>query len=121
MTLRYAPFHKGSSYVVKILEAARRQGMFDETLEMIFQKQMSWATHSGPNTKVLWKLLSGIGLDIDRMLKDMKDPELDKIISQDLADAKVLGADKTPSYYVNGKPLQKFGYEQLKKLIYSEL
>ncbi len=46
---------------------------------------------------------------------------MDKLVAQELADAKALGATKTPSYFVNGKPLQQFGYEQLKELIYSEL
>jgi len=57
---------------------------------------------------------------MDKLAQDMKKPALDKLIAQDMADAKVLGASKTPSYFVNGKPLQTFGYEPLKKLIYSE-
>jgi len=121
LTLRYAPYHSGSDYIVKILEASRKQGKFNETLEMIFKKQLEWEGFSGPNMKVIWPLLSQIGLNIDQLVKDMKDPKLDDLIAQDLADAKKVGATKTPSYYVNGKPLQQFGYEQLKELIYSEL
>jgi protein-disulfide isomerase len=121
LTLRYAPYHTGSDYVVKMLEAARKQGKFWETLEMMFATQQYWASHHQPNPQVLWQFLPKLGLDIDKLVIDMKDPELDKIIAQDLADAKILGATKTPSYYVNGKPLQRFGYEQLKELIYSEL
>jgi len=121
LTLRYAPYHQGSKYVVKMLEAARKQGKFDETLEMMFATQASWASHHQPNPQILWQYLSKIGIDIDRLAKDMKDPAMDKLIAQDLADAKILGASKTPSYFVNGKPLQTFGYEYLKELIYSEL
>jgi len=121
LTLRYAPYHSGSDYVVKMLEAARKQGKFEETLDMMFATQKYWASHHQPNPQVLWQFLPKIGLDIDKLVVDMKDPELDKLIAQELADAKVLGANKTPSYFVNGKPLQKFGYKQLKELIYSEL
>ena len=121
LTLRYAPYHNGSDYVVKMLEAARKQGKFEETLDMMFATQKYWASHGEPNLQALWKFLPKLGLDIDKIMTDMKDPKLDKIIAQDLADAKVLGANKTPSYFVNGKPLQRFGYEQLKELIYSEL
>lgn len=121
LTLRYAPYHQGSDQVVKMLEAARKQGKFSETLEMMFATQPYWASHHKPNPQVLWQFLPKLGLDIDRLIKDMKDPAMDKLIEQELADAKVLGATKTPSYFVNGKPLQQFGYEQLKELIYSEL
>jgi len=121
LTLRYAPYHSGSDYVVKMLEAARKQGKFEETLEMMFATQEYWASHHQPKPQVLWQFLPKLGLDIDQLVIDMKDPKLDDLIKQDLADAKILGATKTPSYFVNGKPLQKFGYEQLKELIYSEL
>ncbi|WP_024955172.1 DsbA family protein [Sulfurospirillum arcachonense] len=121
LTLRYAPFHQGSDHVVKMLEAARKQGKFHETLEMIFATQSSWASHHKPNPELLWKYLAKLGLDIDKLVLDMKDPALDTLIAQDLADAKTLGATKTPSYFVNTKPLEKFGYKPLKELIYSEL
>jgi len=121
LTLRYAPYHSGSDYVVKMLEAARKQGKFEETLEMMFTTQEYWASHHQPKPQVLWQFLPKLGLDIDQLVIDMKDPKLDDLIKQDLADAKILGATKTPSYFVNGKPLQKFGYKQLKELIYSEL
>ena len=38
-----------------------------------------------------------------------------------IEDGKKLGATKTPSYYVNGKPLQEFGLQNLKDLIQSEM
>ncbi len=121
LTYRYAPYHQGSDYVVKILEAARKQGKFMETLEMMFATQKYWASHHNPNPKLLWQFLPRLGLDVDKLAQDMQDPKLDKIIAQDLNDAKKLGVTKTPSYFVNTKPLQTFGYEPLKKLIYSEL
>jgi len=121
LTLRYAPFHRGSDYIVRILEAARKQGKFNETLDMFFATQRYWASHEGPKTQVIWSFLPKLGLNIEQLQQDMKNPEIDKIIAQDLADGKVLGANKTPAFFVNGKPLQHFGYEQLKELINSEL
>ena len=121
LTLRYAPFHHGSSDSIKMLEAARKQGKFDETLTMMFKTQGYWTQHHKVKPEVLWKFMHRMGLDMDKLVKDIKDPAMNKLIAQDLADAKVLGANKTPSYFVNGKPLQEFGYEQLKALIYSEL
>ncbi|PHS36995.1 MAG: disulfide bond formation protein DsbA [Sulfurovum sp.] len=119
LTLRYATFHDGSEEVVKMLEAARMQGKFIETLEMMFATQRYWASHHHPNPQLLMEFLPKLGLDMEKLAKDMKDPILDKMIAQDMADAKALGASKTPAYFVNGKPLQTFGHEPLKELIYS--
>jgi len=121
LTLRYAPFHQGSSDSIKMLEAARKQGKFNETLNMMFQTQRQWTQHHHVKPEILWEFMHRMGLDMDQLVKDIQDPSMDKLIAQDLADAKVLGANKTPSYFVNGQPLQEFGYEQLKELIYSQL
>jgi protein-disulfide isomerase len=51
----------------------------------------------------------------------MNDPEIVKLINQDLADAKTLNVRKTPGFFVNGKPLSRFGYQQLKELVDSEI
>jgi protein-disulfide isomerase len=121
LVLRYAPLHPGSDQVVKMLEATKKQGLFMKTLEMTFATQKYWASHNQPNLNALWKALPSVGLDMEQLIKDMKDPKLNEIVAQEIADAKTLGATKTPSYYVNGKPLQKFGLKELKELINSEL
>ena len=72
-------------------------------------------------TEKLWQFLPQAGLDIEQIKKDMNDPAIAEIIAQDLADAKTLNVTKTPGYFVNGKPLQTFGYRQLQQLIQSEI
>lgn len=122
LVLRYAPFHPGSDYAVKMLEGAREQGLFMETLEMMFATQQYWQVNHSANLDALWSILYKVkGLDMEKLAKSIRNPKFDKIIEQDLADGKVLNATKTPSYYVNGKPLQTFGLQQLKDLINSEL
>jgi protein-disulfide isomerase len=51
----------------------------------------------------------------------MDNPAIAKIIEQDMADVKALNVQKTPGYFVNGKPLLDFGYKQLYQLIQTEL
>lgn len=121
LILRYAPYHQGSDFAVKMLEAARVQGKFWETLELMFASQRSWINNHQVLPSMLWKIVAKLDLDIEKLSKDMQNPNLDALIAQDLQDAKVLGATKTPSYYVNGIPLRTFGYEPLKELIYSQL
>jgi len=121
LVLRYAPFHEGADNFVKILEAAGMQGKYWETLEVMFKSQNIWASHGNWQPEKLWEVLPRAGLDIEKIKKDMHDPAIAKIIAQDLADAKTLNVQKTPGYFVNGKPLQVFGYRQLQELIQSEL
>ena len=62
-----------------------------------------------------------VGLDVEKIKKDMNDPSIQKRIEQDLADAKALNVKKTPGFFVNGKPLPSFGRSQLRQLVESEI
>lgn len=114
LVIRYAPFHHGADYFVKILEAAKKQGKFWETLEVMYKTQNIWASHHNPRPQLLWEYLPEAGVDIAKIRQDMDDPEIAKIIRQDLADAETLDVRKTPGFFVNGKPLTPFGSRQLK-------
>jgi protein-disulfide isomerase len=121
LVLRYAPYHDGADYFVKILEAARKQGKFWETLEVMYTTQPYWASHHNPQPQKIWQFLPRAGLDVEQIRKDMNDPAIAKLIEQDLADAKTLDVRKTPGFFANGKPLQTFGYQQLHQLVQSEI
>ena len=121
LVVRYAPFHPGSDRMVAILEAARKQEQFWNVLDMMFESQEYWAINHQAKPELFWGVLKGYGLDVARIQQDMQDPAIKKIIKQDLADGALLGATKTPTFFVNGKPLSSFGYEQLMSLVQSEL
>jgi len=121
LVLRYAPFHEGADYFVKILEAAKKQGKYWETLDVMYNTQPYWASHHNPQPQKIWQFLPKAGVDVERIRKDMNDPAIEKMIDQDLADAKMLNVRKTPGFFVNGKPLQTFGSKQLLQLVESEL
>jgi protein-disulfide isomerase len=117
LSLRYAPFHAGSDNVVRILEAARKQDKFWQTLEAVLGSQAYWAPNHKAEVEFLWPQLGNLGLDLERIKRDMYAPEIDRVMAQDLADAKALNVTMTPEFFVNGRPLPDFGYEQLKKLV----
>jgi len=118
---RYAPFHPGSDAVVKLLAAAHKQGKFWPTLEAVFAAQSKWAPDHRPQPELVWNYIGGVGLDINRLRQDMESPEMDKIVQQDLADARKLNVKATPEFFVDGKPLPTWGYEQLKTLVQNEV
>lgn len=119
LSLRYAPFHNGSVQVVKMLEATKKQGKYWEALEGLLDAQPYWVVNHSAQPEVAWKVLNGLnlGLDMDRMQADMNSPDIARLIEQDIADAQTLNVTKTPEYFVNGKPLPRFGYDELKKLV----
>lgn len=121
LVMRYAPFHKGSDKVVAVLEAARRQGKFWPTLEALLASQADWVLNHTANVDMVWTHLNHVGLNMEQLAIDMTSPDLQKVIAQDLSDANTLGVSQTPEYFVNGKPLPTFGFEQLKQLVIAEL
>lgn len=121
LVFRYAAFHAGSDEVVLMLEAARRQGLYREVLVAILAAQSSWASHGEPNIAKAWEIAKNAGLDTSKAREDINDPQIVKILEQDTADVKSLGIQKTPTFFVNGKPLETFGSQQLYDLVQSEL
>lgn len=121
LVMRYAPFHKGSDKVVAVLEAARRQGKFWPALEALLDSQEDWASNHTAKVELTWKYLNGIGLNMEQLAFDLTAPALNQVIAQDLSDANTLGVSQTPEYFVNGRPLPSFGFEQLKQLVADEL
>ena len=119
--IRYAPFHHGADNFVKILEAAKKQGKYWETLDIMYKSQRYWASHSNPQPQRIWQFIPQAGVNVEQIRRDMNDPAIAKLIDQDLADAKTLNVRKTPGFFVNGKPLQTFGSRQLLQLVQDEL
>lgn len=121
LVVRYAPFHKGSDKVVAVLEAARRQGKFWPALEALLQSQKDWVANHTAKADLIWAPLDGVGLNMEQLAIDMTAPDLKQAVAKDLADANTLGVSQTPEYFVNGRPLPSFGFEQLQQLVGEEL
>ena len=117
LVLRYAPFHKGSDQVVAALEAARKQGKYWQALEALLAARGDWVQRHVAQVDRIWPHLERVGLNLQQLRADMAAPGIAGIIEQDLLDAQTLKVTKTPEYFVNGKPLPRFGIEPLKQLI----
>ncbi len=51
----------------------------------------------------------------------MNAEDVERNVKQDRADANALKVEKTPEYFVNGRRMETFGYEPLRKLVQDEL
>lgn len=123
LVVRYAPFHKNAKFIIKALEATRAQGKYWESLSILFKYQPYWADHHNPKPELIWSFLPQVGVDVEKAKLHMKDnnEKLSKMIEQEIADGETLSVRATPTFFVNGKPLIKFGYQQLKDAIEAEL
>ena len=121
LVLRYAPLHKDSDKAAMMLEAARIQDKYWPAVEAALTSQDRWASHGQPDLNQLWPALQAAGVDIERAKTDMDSPAVRAILQQDIAALTALKVQRTPSFYVNGKPLTDFGHEQLKQLVATQL
>lgn len=121
VVLRYAAFHQGSGEVVMMLETARSQGKFEPVLEAILAGQPQWASHGSPDLSRAWAIAERAGLDVDLARRNLNSPAIVDIARQDANDVAALGIQKTPTFFVNGKPLRNFGMQQLYDLVQQEV
>jgi protein-disulfide isomerase len=117
LVLRYAPFHEGSEKIVAVLEAARKQGLFWAVLDVLMDTQDEWKPLQAAKLDLVWKHLEDLDLDLDQMRADMNDPEISLILAQDVEDANKFNIDTTPEFFINGKPLPRFGSAPLKQMV----
>ncbi len=90
-------FHREARGAAKAALAAHRQGKFWEMHDKLFAEQKSLsATSYG-----LWAEV--LGLDVAAFEKDLQDPALDAMISEDEMVANRFGAGGTPAFFINGR------------------
>ena len=121
VVVRYATFHRGSDQAVRLLEAARRQGKFEPVLDALFERQAEWASPEAPNIPRIGQIATELGVNIEKARRDAALPEVTEVLRQDAEDLVALKVDRTPSFFVNGKPLVDFGAEQLLDLVRQEV
>lgn len=118
VVLRYTPFHgEASLEAIAVLEAARMQNVFLPVLEALLINQQAWASHGSPAPEKILRIAAAAGLDVEQASVQIKSPSTVGIINQDRADVEAVGVKSTPTFFVNGKPLSKFGQGELETLV----
>lgn len=117
LSLRHVPLHQGSESVVRMLEAAKKQDKYWNALEQLLALQSAWVVNHRVNAEAALALLPHAGIDVVRLKADMNAPDVAAAMAQDAQDARTLKVTQTPEYFVNGKGMPDFGYEQLRGLV----
>ena len=118
VVIRYTPFHGPISETsIKLMEAARMQGQYDQVMNALMVYQDAWASHGTSNMQKIGQIAQGAGLDLELALEQIKSPDIVAIFNQDKADVDTLGVNQTPTFFINGKPLDPFGRDELRQQV----
>lgn len=110
--------HPHAKRAAAYAEAAARQGKFFEMHDKIFEGQKIWETAGDPETHFK-RYATEIGLDMERLANDIKDPAVSAVINADIREAKSIGSTGTPTFALNGTRVENVdnSVEAISKLL----
>ena len=129
LVARYMPLHPNSITAATFTEAAGEQGKYWQAQELLFQKQSEWGQKHGDvaanepaNINVLFeKYARELNLDRAKASAAAAENRYGAKIERDKKDGQALGVRRTPTFFVNGRELARFGEADLRQLIDEEL
>lgn len=134
LVVRYMPFHPNSRLAASFTEAAGEQGKYWEMQELLFRRQSEWGEIHGhgpqvaaaaprrePAPVLFERYASELGLDVARVRAAVAENRYAAKVERDMKDGQGLGVTKTPTFFVNGRMLMRFGEAPLRALIEEEL
>lgn len=122
VAIRYTPFHgEASEEAIRVLEAARMQDVYEPVMEALLREQPRWASHGAPAPGLILEVAATAGLDVEAARTQMLAPDVVAILNQDSADVETMGVRQTPTFFVNGRPLDPFGEAELRALVAEEV
>lgn len=115
------PMHKNAVKAALAAEAAGAQDKFFEMHDLLFENQGEWGESNNPE-ELFEKYAKELDLDIEKFTAGIKDKKYESKINKDKADGTAVGANSTPTFFINGK-IQSGGipYDQFKAKIEEEL
>jgi protein-disulfide isomerase len=121
IVVRFAAFHPGSDQAIRLLDAARRQGKFEPTLDALFANQEAWASHQAPNPARAWEIAQAAGVDLAKARRDAADDQASTALRVDAEDIVALKVERTPTFFINGRPLINYSPDTLMKVVGEEV
>jgi protein-disulfide isomerase len=122
VVVRYTPFHgEVSEVAIRVLEAARVQGIFEPVMDALMREQPAWASHGGMRPDLIIRIAGEAGLDVEAAEAQTRSPEVVAVLNHDRADVEIVGVRYTPTFFVNGRPIEPFGEVKLRALVADEV
>lgn len=110
--------HQNARAASRAAEAAGNQGKFWEMHDILYEQQDSWKS-SGSITSLFEGYATQIGLKPDQYKKDFASSAVNEVINADYAEGTKQGVSSTPTFFLQGKKLDKnpTTLEEFSKLI----
>ena len=110
--------HQNARTASRAAEAASNQGKFWEMHDILYEQQDSWKS-SGSITSLFEGYATQIGLKPDQYKKDFASSAVNEVINADYAEGTKQGVSSTPTFFLQGKKLDKnpTTLEEFSKLI----
>jgi len=100
--------HPNAKAAAAAAEAAGLQGKYWEMHDMVFENQNSWKDYStSERTDAFKAYAEQLGLDVDRFGADLSLASINRKIAFDVALAKKVGVDATPTFILNGEKISQ--------------
>lgn len=116
---RYFPIdgHVNSMNAAVAVEAAAQQGSFEEMYTRMYETQTQWGEQQESKAPLFRQFAQELGLDMDRYDEAVADPATKERVEQDRQDGLALGVQGTPTFFLDGEPLQLTSAEDFRAQI----
>jgi protein-disulfide isomerase len=115
------PMHPDAPYAAKAAIAAGKQGKFWQMHDKLFAANNARTPEALRAPKVD-AMAAALGLDLEQYKRDVAAPEAGDLIGSDQAQARQLGANGTPAFFINGQKITGAQpYENFKDVVDAQL
>ncbi|STX13605.1 Protein-disulfide isomerase [Kytococcus sedentarius] len=117
--VRYFPIdgHANSMNAAVAVEAAAQQGRFEDMYERMYQTQPEWGEQQESKAPLFRQFAQELGLDIEAYDAAVADPATQQRVEQDRQDGMALGVQGTPTFFLDGEPMQLTSAEDFRAQI----
>ncbi len=112
------PQHPNEMPAASAAEAASLQGKFWDMYDAIYDGQSSWSNLDTSAAEAVFRgYAEKIGLDMAKFDADLGSDAVDAKIDMDRESGVKAGVNKTPSFFLNGQPIDPRSYDEFKQFI----
>ena len=111
------PSHRNAKNAAHAVEAAARQGKFEDMYERMFTTQANWGEQQDSQAPLFRSYAQAFGLDMTQFDADVKSAAVARRVQKDIDDGTTLGVTGTPTFFLNGKRVTLSSTQDLVKAI----
>lgn len=108
VVVRYFPIdgHANSMNAAVAVEAAAQQGNLEDMYTRMYQTQTQWGEQQESKAPLFRQFAQELGLDMELYDAAVADPATQERVERDRQDGFALGVQGTPTFFLDGEPLQ---------------